>query len=51
VQRGAGVDAEFGGEVMAELVECGQGVGLAAGPVQGEHLVGTELLAQRMGGG
>ncbi len=53
VQRGdgvAGVEAEFVGEASAQILVRGQGVCLAARPVERPHLRGPQALAQRVCG-
>ena len=47
-QRGPGVDAVGGGEAFADLGVDLQGLGCAARPVQGEHQLLGESLAQRV---
>ncbi|HKH04261.1 MAG TPA: hypothetical protein VKA65_03790 [Acidimicrobiales bacterium] len=48
LQLGPGVDAQLLGEGGPGLAERGEGVGLAAGPVQGQHQLAPQPLAQRL---
>lgn len=43
---GAGIDAEFIGEQLAHLAVLIQGLGLPPGPVQGDHQLAAQGLAQ-----
>ncbi|GAB2988361.1 hypothetical protein GCM10023080_062380 [Streptomyces pseudoechinosporeus] len=47
----AGAQADFGDQGVAGLVVSGQGVGSAAGTVEGEHETGVEAFAQGVFGG
>lgn len=48
--RGARLDAQFLDQAGAQVAVEGQGLGLAAGAVEGQHQLAVEGLAQRMGG-
>jgi hypothetical protein len=49
LERWAWVDAELIGERLPRLLVCLQRLGLATRPVQGQHQLAAQPLAQRMG--
>lgn len=50
LQFRARVDAEFLGEHVSQMLVVGEGIGLPAAAVRGEHVLGGRPLVQRVGG-